>query len=90
MGGGDPALTRLGTVSKEYGIREDQMHQSENDILFYHLCLADPGAHRQERARRFAGFYLYNGGLLHIRRRYFDEQRKRPGLPEMWVHWWRG
>ncbi len=48
----------MGTVSKEYGIREDQMHQSESDILFYHLCLADPGAHRQERARRFAGFYL--------------------------------
>ena len=51
-------LTRMGTVSKEYGIREDQMHQSESDILFYHLRLADPGAHRQERARRFAGFYL--------------------------------
>ena len=51
-------LTRMGTVSKEYGIREDQMHQSESDILFYHLCLADPGAQRQERARRFAGFYL--------------------------------
>ena len=35
-------LTRLGTVYKEYGIREDQMHQSESDILFFHLCLADP------------------------------------------------
>ena len=52
-------LTRLGTVYKEYGIREDQMHQSESDILFFHLCLADPeGPGRGARARRFAGFYL--------------------------------
>ena len=52
-------LTRLGTIHKEYGIREDQMHQSESDIFFYHLCLANPtGSKRRERARRFAGFYL--------------------------------
>lgn len=52
-------LTRLGTVHKEYGIREDQMHQSESDICFYHLSLADPEhPRRRERARRFAGFYL--------------------------------
>ena len=52
-------LTRLGTVSKEYGIREDQMHQAESDICFYHLCLAHPNAPRRvERACRFAGFYL--------------------------------
>ena len=52
-------LTRLGTVYKEYGIREDQMHQSEWDVFFYHLSLADPEqARRCERARRFAGFYL--------------------------------
>ena len=52
-------LTRLGTVYKEYGIREDQMHQSEWDVFFYHLSLADPEqARRRERARRFAGFYL--------------------------------
>ena len=52
-------LTRLSTVHKEYGIREDQMHQSESDILFYHLCLVDPDApNRRERAQRFAGFYL--------------------------------
>ena len=52
-------LTRLGTSYKEYGIREDQMHQSEGDVLFYHLCLADPeGPNRGRRARRFAGFYL--------------------------------
>ncbi|NKB69654.1 MAG: hypothetical protein GKR89_21495 [Candidatus Latescibacteria bacterium] len=51
-------LTRLGTVSREYGIREDQMHQSESDVCFYHLCLAHPdGPKRTERARRFAGFY---------------------------------
>ena len=52
-------LTRLGTVYKEYGISEDQMHQSESDILFFHLCLAHPNGHkRRERAQRFAGFYL--------------------------------
>lgn len=52
-------LTRLGTVHGEYGIREDQMHQSESDVFFYHLSLADPEhSQRRERARRFAGFYL--------------------------------
>ena len=52
-------LTRLGSVHKEYGIREDQMHQSESDIFFYHLCLAHPDApNRRERAQRFADFYL--------------------------------
>jgi hypothetical protein len=52
-------LTRLGTVDREYGIKEDQMHQSESDILFYHLSLANPDAPRRiERARRFAGFYM--------------------------------
>ena len=52
-------LTRLGTVYKEYGIKEDQMHQSESDVFFYHLCLADPNAaKRRQRAQRFAGFYL--------------------------------
>ena len=73
MGGGDHLLSlaerqfeavtgqlmRLGSYHKEYGFREDQMHQSESDIFFYHLCLADPGARmRRERATRFAGFYL--------------------------------
>ena len=49
-------LTRLGTVYKEYGIREDQMHQSESDILFFHLCLAHPnGEKRRERAPAFCG-----------------------------------
>ncbi|MBT6150292.1 MAG: hypothetical protein HOH74_32930 [Gemmatimonadetes bacterium] len=52
-------LMRLGSYHKEYGFREDQMHQSEADVLFYHLCLARPGGERrEERARRFAGFYL--------------------------------
>jgi len=52
-------LTRLGTSYKEYGFQEDQMHQSESDVLFYNLCLANPTAARWvDRARRFAGFYL--------------------------------
>ena len=73
MGGGDHLLSlaerqyeavlgqlmRLGSYHKEYGFREDQMHQSEADVLFYHLCLAHPdSAVLQARARRFAGFYL--------------------------------
>ncbi len=52
-------LTRLGAVHEEYGIREDNFHQSESDIFFYNLCLANPLADKwSERARRFAGFYL--------------------------------
>ncbi len=52
-------LTRLGTVYKEYASADDQFHESEKDVLFYQLCMADPdGAKRQERAQRFAGFYL--------------------------------
>ena len=52
-------LTRLGAVHKEYGIKEDNFHQSESDIFFYNLCLASPRAEKwRERARRFAGFYL--------------------------------
>jgi hypothetical protein len=73
MGGGDHLLSlakrqfeavtrqlmRLGSYHKEYGFKEDQMHQSEADVFFYHLCLADPtDARCVERARRFAGFYL--------------------------------
>ena len=52
-------LTRCGTVHKEYARCEDQFHQSESDIFFYHLCMADPAnASLAIRARRFAGFYL--------------------------------
>ncbi len=51
-------LTRLGAVHKEYGIREDNFHQSESDICFYNMCLADPQQKWRERAQRFAGFYL--------------------------------
>ena len=52
-------LTRLGTVYKDYPAADDQFHQTEKDVLFYQLCMADPnGARRQERAQRFAGFYL--------------------------------
>ena len=52
-------LTRCGTVYKEYALAEDQFHQSESDIFFYHLCLADPrNGSLVMRARRFAGLYL--------------------------------
>ncbi len=52
-------LMRLASYHKDYGFREDQMHQSEADMLFYSLCLADPDNERNiERARRFAGFCL--------------------------------
>ncbi len=52
-------LTRCGTVHKEYARGEDQFHQAESDIFFYHLCMADPGnTSLQIRARRFAGLYL--------------------------------
>ena len=52
-------LTRLGTIHKEYGIDSDNMHQAEQDICFYNLCLADPQSTKlRERAQRFAGFYL--------------------------------
>lgn len=52
-------LTRLGTYHKEYGFEEDQMHQAEADVCFYHLCLANPAnLNHRKRAQRFAGFYL--------------------------------
>ena len=69
MGGGDHLLSlserqydavlgqlmRLGSYHKEYGFREDQMHQSEADVLFYHLCLARPDSEvLQERAVHWA------------------------------------
>jgi len=52
-------LTRCGTVHKDYCRGEDQFHQAESDIFFYHLCMADPtNTSLQIRARRFAGLYL--------------------------------
>jgi hypothetical protein len=52
-------LTRRGQAHKEYARSMDTFHQSESDVFFYHLCLADPAAGQLEmRARRFAGFYL--------------------------------
>ncbi|MEZ4711473.1 MAG: hypothetical protein R3A44_30045 [Caldilineaceae bacterium] len=52
-------LTRAGMVHKEYELGYDQFHQGESYIYFYFLCLADPtNPLNQERARRFAGFYL--------------------------------
>lgn len=52
-------LTHLGLVRKEYERGYDQFHQGESYIYFYFLCLADPTHPKlNERARRFAGFYL--------------------------------
>jgi hypothetical protein len=52
-------LGRLGSYHKDYGFNEDQMHQSEADVLFYNLCLTLPeNEGLQDLARRFAGFYL--------------------------------
>lgn len=52
-------LTRYGLVKNDYSRRDDQFHQGESDLFFYHLCLADPkkSKHR-ERACRFAGLFL--------------------------------
>ena len=66
-------LTRCGTVRREYAVGEDQFHQSESDIFFYHLCLADPAnAALAIRARRFAGFYLDEDAQA----RNYDPERK--------------
>ena len=52
-------LTRRGQAGKEYAIAQDQFHQSESDVFFFHLCLADPDDGQLHlRARRFAGFFL--------------------------------
>ncbi|MBI4551725.1 MAG: hypothetical protein HY710_05615 [Candidatus Latescibacteria bacterium] len=52
-------LTGFGLVHKDYSRRDDQFHQSESDIYFYLLCLADPANPKHlDRARRFAGLYL--------------------------------
>ena len=52
-------LTRSGQIHKEYEIGYDQFHQGESYIYFYFLCLADPtNPVLQDRAKRFAGFYL--------------------------------
>ena len=46
----------------EYEVGYDQFHQSESMIYFYLLCMADPTHElNQERARRFAGFFLNEG-----------------------------
>jgi hypothetical protein len=46
-------------ILREYQQGHDWFHQSEGNLLFYHVCLADPGDEAfRERARRFAGFYL--------------------------------
>lgn len=80
MGGGDSLLelgvrqwnavtrqlTGFGRVHKDYARQDDQFHQSESDIYFYLLCLADPvRPEHLERARRFAGFYLNEDPEVH-------------------------
>lgn len=46
-------------ILREYQQGHDWFHQSEGNLLLYHICLADPGDEAfRERARRFAGFYL--------------------------------
>ena len=58
-------LTRRGQAHKEYARSMDTFHQSESDVLFYYLCLADPGAGQLHlRARRFAGFFLSRSILV--------------------------
>jgi hypothetical protein len=51
-------LTAHGLMEREYYRAHDWFHQSEGNLFFYYLCLADPARPaRLERARRFAGFY---------------------------------
>ncbi|MBI2942244.1 MAG: hypothetical protein HYY04_17585 [Chloroflexi bacterium] len=52
-------LTGFGLLDREYDRGLDWFHQAEGNLSFYYLCLADPTrAEHQDRARRFAGFYL--------------------------------
>jgi hypothetical protein len=52
-------MEEIGHAHKEYEVGYDQFHQSESYIYFYLLCMADPSDQQnQDRARRFAGFYL--------------------------------
>lgn len=46
-------------VVREYQQGHDWFHQSEGNLLFYHLCMAEPdNDYLRDRAQRFAGFYL--------------------------------
>lgn len=55
-------LTRMGMLTHEYERGYDQFHQSEGNLFFYFLCLADPTNPKLiARARRFAGFFLNEG-----------------------------
>jgi hypothetical protein len=52
-------LEEMGHIRREYEVGYDQFHQSESYIYFYLLCMADPSDRtNQDRAQRFAGFYL--------------------------------
>ncbi|MFB6136458.1 MAG: hypothetical protein ABEJ04_06830 [Halobacteriaceae archaeon] len=54
-----PTGTGRPQIVAEYQQGHDWFHQSEGNLLFYHLCLADPGHDvLRERARRFADVYL--------------------------------
>lgn len=66
-------LTRCGTVHNDYHRAEDVFHNSESDVFFYHLCLADPNnGDLNRRARKFAGFY--NGDDPEVRN--YDPKHK--------------
>jgi len=53
-----------GVVKDEFHRCDDWFHLGEGLHLFYTLCLADPrDARFAQRARRFAGFYLNEGGV---------------------------
>jgi hypothetical protein len=52
-------LTGYGLLHDEYERGMDWFHQSEGNLLFYYLCLADPADHALiERSARFADYYL--------------------------------
>ncbi|MFF2329807.1 MULTISPECIES: hypothetical protein [unclassified Streptomyces] len=55
-------LTEMGMLENGLERGYDWFHQGEGLLLFYGLCLADPGdAHLRELACRFADFYLPDG-----------------------------
>ena len=56
---GVPTGTGRPQIVREYQQGHDWFHQSEGNLLFYHLCMAAPDDDRlRDRAQRFAGFYL--------------------------------
>ena len=56
---GIPTGTGRPQIVREYQQGHDWFHQSEGNLLFYHLCMAAPDDDRlRDLATRFAGFYL--------------------------------